>query len=167
MKKAGTRSAAKTVRLRSLLAKVTPANKPVRDPWKVPTAEEWLHKDPAALARVRKGLAQAGAGQTHYLGSFARYSGARITAPQRRRLEAGLKLQIRLYQQCLNLLPALNVEVYLAGMELFATEAALALWLCAPARAFAGKLPIRVARTAKGRKRVANLLGALAHGVFV
>lgn len=52
-------------------------------------------------------------------------------------------------------------------MDLFESEAALALWLCAPARALGGKIPLRVMRFAKGRKQVAHILRAVARGVFI
>jgi hypothetical protein len=48
-----------------------PAAHPV--PALIPESEKWLYANPAALAGVRKGLADAAAGRTVYLGSFAKY----------------------------------------------------------------------------------------------
>jgi hypothetical protein len=45
--------------------------KPV--PALIPESEKWLYDNPTALASVRKGLADAAAGRTVYLGSFAKY----------------------------------------------------------------------------------------------
>ena len=47
----------------------------VLDPVKaVPAYEVWLFENDAALAAVREGIAQAAAGKTKDLGSFARYA---------------------------------------------------------------------------------------------
>ncbi len=40
----------------------------------IPKREAWLFNNPAALASVRRGLAQSAKGETHYLGSFAEYA---------------------------------------------------------------------------------------------
>jgi hypothetical protein len=42
----------------------------------IPASEEWLYRNPEALASVRQGFADAAAGRTVYLGSFAKYAGA-------------------------------------------------------------------------------------------
>jgi predicted transcriptional regulator len=39
----------------------------------VPESDKWLYDNPTALASVRKGLADAAAGRTVSLGSFAKY----------------------------------------------------------------------------------------------
>ena len=90
-----------------------------------------------------------------------------IKAIQRRRLEDGIKAQIRHYQECLKFIPAVDSEMLSAGMELFDAEAALAVWLCSPARSLSGRIPIHEIRTVKGRKTVTNILKSLAHGVFL
>jgi predicted transcriptional regulator len=36
----------------------------------IPASEEWLYRNPKALASVRRGLADAAAGKTIFLGSF-------------------------------------------------------------------------------------------------
>jgi hypothetical protein len=40
----------------------------------IPASEAWLYRNPKALASVRNGLADAAAGRTKSLGSFARYA---------------------------------------------------------------------------------------------
>jgi len=42
----------------------------------IPERELWLWQNPAALAAVREGIAQAGAGEVHDLGSFAAFADA-------------------------------------------------------------------------------------------
>lgn len=129
--------------------------------------EDWRDLDRAALARVRKGIAQAGAGQTHDLGSFARYSGNRITASQRRRLVTAIDARIAHHRRCRSLLRHVTADVLSAGRDIFTSEAALVLWLCEPANALDGATPISQMRQAKGRARVVNILRALAHGVYL
>lgn len=119
----------------------------------------------AALARVRKGLEKAGAAETQYTGSLARYSGTRITAPQRRHMAAAINARIAHYRRCRPLLCHVTADVLCAGQELFSSEEETVLWLCEPARAFAGVTPISLMRQAKGRARVVDLLHAIAHGV--
>ena len=129
--------------------------------------EDWRGLDRAALARIRKWIPQAGAGQTHDLGSFARHSGTRITAPQRRNMAAAINTRIAHYRRCRPLLRHLTDDVLSAGLELFSSEDELALWLCEPARTLAGEIPLWAIRQAKGRAQVINTLRALAHGVFL
>lgn len=38
------------------------------------STQDWLEKNPEALAAVEKGLQQSALGQTHYRGSFAKYA---------------------------------------------------------------------------------------------
>lgn len=90
-----------------------------------------------------------------------------ITSHQRRRLAAGITARIRRYEHCLKLIPAVDSEVFKAGMELFGAEASLGLWLCQPARSLGGKIPLQVMRTAKGRATVAGVLRAIAEGIFL
>lgn len=89
-----------------------------------------------------------------------------ITSRQRRRLQAGIKAEIGRYQRCLELIGYVDAEVLAAGMALFATEAALAIWLSEPARLLGGKVPLKVMETGQGRRRVAIALTQIAHGVF-
>ena len=90
-----------------------------------------------------------------------------FTARQRRLLAAGIRSEIKHLQRCLRLLPLVDREVYAAGRDLFTTDAALALWLCQPARSLDGKIPMRRLRPVKGRREVAGILGAIANGVYL
>lgn len=90
-----------------------------------------------------------------------------ITARQLRRLEATIDVKLREYQRMRLLLCNVDQEVFKAGIQLFQSEAGLALWLCAPALALGGKTPLRVMRTAKGRKTVASILGAISQGGYL
>lgn len=40
----------------------------------IPAREKWLFENPEAVASVRRGLADAKAGRTQSLGSFAKYA---------------------------------------------------------------------------------------------
>ena len=90
-----------------------------------------------------------------------------ISASQRRRLVAALTTKIRHYECCIKLLPRVDAEVFDTGLDLFSSEIGLARWLCEPARALGGKIPLRVMRTARGRNQVVNILGAIAHGTYL
>lgn len=90
-----------------------------------------------------------------------------ITQNQRSRLEDALRKEIRHYERCVVRLPALDAEIYALGRELFSTDAGLALWLCAPARALSGKIPLVVARTKPGRIRVVGVLKAILDGGYL
>lgn len=82
-------------------------------------------------------------------------------------MRVGISAEVRRYHRCIKLLPNLSSEVVNAGMELFSDEAALALWLCEPARALGGKIPMRVAQTRSGAAQVAQVLRAIGHGVYL
>lgn len=57
----------------SYRVKVEGHGKIVLEPYaEIPARERWLFDNPEALGRVRKGLAEAEAGQTVSLGSFSR-----------------------------------------------------------------------------------------------
>ena len=57
----------------SYRVKVEAHGKIVLEPFaEIPARERWLFENPEALRRVRKGLAEADAGQTASLGSFSR-----------------------------------------------------------------------------------------------
>lgn len=90
-----------------------------------------------------------------------------ITAQQRRRLDMGISNQVRQYERCRRQLRYIDKDIFETGMQVFNSETALALWLCEPARALGGKIPLLVMRTAKSRKTVANILGAIIHGGYL
>src|SRR5579864_9373858 len=69
-----------------------------------------------------------------------------LSSKQGRRMRTAINGEARRYRRCLALVPHVPAEVVDAGMELFGDEAAVALWLCEPARALGGKIPIRVAQ---------------------
>lgn len=90
-----------------------------------------------------------------------------INSSQRRRLEAAIEATIRRYRRCLKSVPDLDKEVYAAGMELFEDESSLATWLCEPARALSGKVPLDVMRLKKGREEVVSILRSIAQGNYL
>jgi uncharacterized protein (DUF2384 family) len=81
------------------------------------------------------------------------------------RLSAGIRTQIKHYQRCLTLVRYVDEAVLSAGMDIFSSDAALALWLCEPTETFRGKAPLLLARTAKGRKQIVNALRRIAAGI--
>lgn len=93
---------------------------------------------------------------------------AKEISKQRRRVAAAMHRQIVRYRKCMSLLHRLDEDVLSAGHDLFeGDDDALALWLTQPARALGGTVPLRAMRSAKGRKNVASILRALAHGVHL
>ena len=89
----------------------------------------------------------------------------KLTPAQYRRLAAGLDREIKRLQLARTQLGRIDEETYRAGRDLFSADSALALWLCEPAPALGGRVPITVMRTASGRTKVANVLKTIAHGV--
>jgi hypothetical protein len=53
-------------------------NQPGPSAVRVPVREIWLYRNPAALRKVRDGLAQAAEGKLRNLGSFAKYADEEI-----------------------------------------------------------------------------------------
>lgn len=80
---------------------------------------------------------------------------------------AAIDAKIRHYQRCRPLFRFLDHEVYDAGRDIFSDTAALTEWLCNPARALGYKVPLRVMRTARGRRQVLQCLLAIAHGGYL
>jgi len=63
------------VDIRSIFSRLLALARNSPDPARtVPIREMWLYGNRAALAKVREGLAQAAQGDTHDLGSFAKYA---------------------------------------------------------------------------------------------
>ena len=90
-----------------------------------------------------------------------------VNEKQLRRMRAAINAEMWRYERCLEFLPRIPAEVVDAGVELFASEAALALWLCQPARSLGGKIPMKVALTRRGAKRVTQVLNAISYGVYL
>lgn len=74
---------------------------------------------------------------------------------------------VRHLKRCIALLRYVDHEVYERGRDIFSTDGALALWLCEPARSLRGAAPIIALQTEEGRKAVAKVLTALAHGTVL
>ena len=72
--------------------------------------------------------------------------------------------QIRHLEKCIASLHLVDATIYDTGMMLFTHEAGLASWLCTPERALQGRVPLEVMKTADGRRAVAQVLLAVAHG---
>ncbi len=89
-----------------------------------------------------------------------------LTSRNKRRLDAGLLAEIRRLERCRLHLEAVDQEVFQAGISCFESAAALALWLSEPAPGLGGRVPLKVMRTVKGRKDVANLLRRIDYGVY-
>jgi uncharacterized protein (DUF2384 family) len=87
--------------------------------------------------------------------------------PSQRRLREAIDRQVRTYNRLRRLLHLIDADVLQAGRMLFTTDSGLALWLCEPVQALGGKVPLRVMRTADGRRQVASILRAIAHGVYL
>lgn len=86
---------------------------------------------------------------------------------QQRKMRAGINREIRRYQKGRGLVQNLPADLVAAGVRLFKSEAALACWLCEPARGLGGRLPMVVAQTSRGADRVTELIQAISHGVYL
>lgn len=82
-------------------------------------------------------------------------------------MEAAINAKIRHYHRCQPLFRFLDQEVYDAGRDIFSDDAALAEWLCEPTRALGYRVPIRVMRTAGGRRQVLLSLLAIGDGGYL
>lgn len=83
------------------------------------------------------------------------------------RMEAAIDVKIRHYQRCRKLFRYVDRELYNAGRDFFQSDTALAEWLCEPARALGYKIPLRVIRTATGRRQVLQIIAAIEYGVYL
>lgn len=86
-----------------------------------------------------------------------------IAKKQRRRLESAVSAHIRQLQFCRRQLRYMDRAIFEAGMDLFELESILATWLCRPAWALGGKVPLEIVRTVKGRAAVATALRRISH----
>ena len=82
-------------------------------------------------------------------------------------MDKALAHQIQHLERSRQMLSRVDNETLKAGRDLFDSEAALADWLSTPAHALAGKVPLAVMRTVKGRQKVASILRAISHGVYL
>ena len=57
-------------------------------------------------------------------------------------------------------------EVAAAARACFGTAAAAAEWLATPAYGLGGRIPLKVAQTARGRQRVITLLHRIDHNIL-
>jgi len=84
-----------------------------------------------------------------------------------RLMKAAIDVHIRHHLRCRSLFEHISKEIYDAGGELFQDNFAFAVWLCAPAVALGGKVPVQVMLTADGRRQVLRLIHAIVHGVYL
>lgn len=90
-----------------------------------------------------------------------------LTAGHYRCLERSLEKQIAHLEQAKQQLGRIDSEIYRTGRELFTTDGALLEWLCSPAPALGGRIPLTVMRSRQGREKVCNILKAIGHGVLL
>lgn len=89
-----------------------------------------------------------------------------VSLAYRRRIDAGLRIQIGRLERCRKHLARIDPDVFRAGMSCFESAHGFALWLSGPAIGLGGKVPIQVMRSAEGRKEVASLLRRIDYGVY-
>ena len=70
-------------------------------------------------------------------------------------MRTAIEGKIREYQHGLTLLPNVPAEVLAAGLDLFASEAAVALWRCESVRALGDEIPMQMAQIPVGAKKAA------------
>lgn len=88
-----------------------------------------------------------------------------LTPAQYRLLERGLERQIVHLKKAKQQIKRIDTEIYRAGRDLFIGDDALIQWLSEPALSLGGRVPLSIMRTHAGRKKVAGILKAIAHGV--
>ena len=62
--------------------------------------------------------------------------------------------------------PAVDPEVAAAARACFGTAKAATAWLATPAYGLGGRIPLKVAQTARGRQRVITLLHRIDHNIL-
>lgn len=90
-----------------------------------------------------------------------------LTVAQLNRLDKAIGAQMRTYAQCRRRLTDLDSATFALGIEIFGSEAAFVQWLCAPAFALAGKIPLKSMRSAKEREKITEMLMAIQYSVFL
>lgn len=84
-----------------------------------------------------------------------------------RYLDAAIQAQIRLLERCRKRLRHVDPNVFEAGMKCFGSEAGFVHWLCNPARALGGDIPLHAMSSSRGRRKVEEVLVAITHGVYL
>jgi uncharacterized protein (DUF2384 family) len=88
----------------------------------------------------------------------------RIAATVRREVAREITRLSRL----LNLVPSLDPEVAAKALEVFSSPQGAAEWLlCDTIPSFPGGAPLELSQSPIGKKRVLNVLNAIAHGIFL
>jgi hypothetical protein len=77
-----------------------------------------------------------------------------------------LDQQIARYERCLKQIDLVDVDIIKAGKAVFDSEVSLTLWLCEPAEALGGRVPMDVISSQEGRRQVVDALVAMAQAVY-
>lgn len=84
----------------------------------------------------------------------------------RQRVIVAARAEIRRRASMIIKLERLDERVHAAALRTFESPDAAADWLIEPAIGLCGAIPVVLARTEKGRKRVLWILGCIEHSVF-
>lgn len=89
------------------------------------------------------------------------------TPRQRARLYEAIDREINKLDHCRTLLHHVDATVLKARKDCFGTDPDFVQCLCEPAQALGGQIPLRTIRTAPGRQKVAGILSAIGHGIYL
>lgn len=90
---------------------------------------------------------------------------SQLTPAQYLRLEKALDRQIAHLEKARQQIGRIDFAIYQTGRELFTSDGALVEWLCSPAPALDGRIPLKIMRSREGREKVCNVLKCIVHGV--
>jgi len=90
-----------------------------------------------------------------------------LTSRQHALLEGAIDREIDRLERCRKLLPHVDAGILKAGRDCIGTDSDFVQWLCAPAMALNGHVPLQLLSTKAGRERVMNILAALRSGVYL